>query len=518
MPKEHSVYEPSLSRFRELASGPANLIPVYRVFAADLETPVSVYIKLMDTGGASFLLESVEGGEQVGRYSFVGVNARATIALHGRTIHDSREPGPASPLPDGQDILDTLKGELSRYIPATVPGLPRFVGGAVGYLGYDVARFFEKLPATATAVLDIPDAIFLLADTLVVFDHARHRLMILANVHISPESADVEMAYVEAIQRIERVSERLLRPLPAIPTRRWGTAVNGKAANGKATLGKAALASNLTQEQFEAMVCQAKEHIAAGDIFQVVLSQRLSRQTHAHPFAIYRALRMLNPSPYMFYFDFPEQELQVVGASPEMHVRLEDGTATVRPIAGTRWRGQTEAEDRALEADLLADPKERAEHVMLVDLGRNDIGRVSEYGTVKVKDLMVVERYSHVMHIVSQVEGQIKPGMDAFDLMRATFPAGTVSGAPKVRAMEIIEELEGQRRGLYAGAVGYFSYDGSMDTCIAIRTMLVHGDTVHIQAGCGVVADSDPTREFQETLNKAGALAVAVARAEQGEL
>jgi anthranilate synthase component 1 len=276
----------------------------------------------------------------------------------------------------------------------------------------------------------------------------------------------------------------------------------------------------MSQERFEEMVRQAKEYIAAGDIFQVVLSQRLSRKTSAHPFAIYRALRMLNPSPYMFYFDFSNgsgrHDFQVVGASPELHVRLEDGIASVRPIAGTRPRGSNEAQDVALQEELLADPKERAEHVMLVDLGRNDIGRVSEYGTVNVRDLMVIERYSHVMHIVSHVEGKMKPGMDAFDLMRATFPAGTVSGAPKVRAMEIIEELEGQRRGLYAGAVGYFSYDGSMDTCIAIRTMLVQDDNVYVQAGAGIVADSDPAAEHQESLNKAGALAVAIEQAEQG--
>jgi anthranilate synthase component 1 len=274
----------------------------------------------------------------------------------------------------------------------------------------------------------------------------------------------------------------------------------------------------MTQPQYEAMVRQAKEYIAAGDIFQVVLSQRFSRQTNAHPFAIYRALRMLNPSPYMFFFDFSPLDLHVIGASPEIHVRLEDGTATVRPIAGTRRRGQTAVEDQALEQELLADPKERAEHVMLVDLGRNDIGRVSEYGSVKVSDLMTIERYSHVMHIVSHVTGQLKAGLDAFDLMRATFPAGTVSGAPKVRAMEIIEELEGQRRGLYAGAVGYFSYDGGMDTCITIRTMVMQDDTVYVQAGAGIVADSDPASEYQESVNKASALMVAVDKAEEGLL
>lgn len=501
-----NAYHPTLDDFRQLAAGTANLIPVYREFAADLETPVSVYIKLLDEMGPSFLLESVEGGEQVGRYSFVGVNPRGIVALHGRSVTDMRADHTTTrDLAEGEDILDVLKAELSQFSPADLPGLPRFQGGAVGYLGYDVVRYFERLPETAVPILDIPDAVFLLADTLVVFDHARHRLTILANAQIG---ADVEAAYVDAVQRIARVSEKLLRPLPAIPQRRYGVR-NGK--NGR-------VEANMSQARYEEIVAEAKEHIAAGDIFQVVLSQRFSRQTSADSFAIYRALRMLNPSPYMFFFNLPEFDMQVVGASPEMHVRLEDGVASVRPIAGTRWRGASPQEDKILGDDLLADPKERAEHVMLVDLGRNDIGRVSEYGTVHVRDLMVVERYSHVMHMVSHVEGQIKPNMDAFDLMRATFPAGTVSGAPKVRAMEIIEELEGQRRSLYAGAVGYFSYDGSMDTCIAIRTMLVHGDTVYVQAGAGIVADSDPASEYRECVNKAKALFVAVDKAEQGIL
>ena len=502
-----NVYTPSLEQFRQIAAGEPNLIPVYREFAADLETPVSVYLKLMDEFGDSFLLESVEGGEQVGRYSFVGVNPRGVISLQGSLVTDRRgERAETRPLADGEDILDVIRAEMSRFRPADLPGLPRFQGGAVGYLGYDVVRFFEKLPDTAAAPLNVPDAIFLLADTLVVFDHARHRLMILANARVNGDAA---AAYVEAIQMIERVSERLLRPLPAIPHTRWGASPDKDGA---------ILTSNKTQVQYEAMVRQAKEYIAAGDIFQVVLSQRFSRRTTAHPFAVYRALRMLNPSPYMFYFNLAGHDLQVIGASPEIHVRLEDGVATVRPIAGTRRRGQTPEEDKALEEELLADPKERAEHVMLVDLGRNDIGRVSEYGTVRVSDLMTIERYSHVMHIVSHVEGRLKPEMDAFDLMRATFPAGTVSGAPKVRAMEIIEELEGERRGLYAGAVGYFSYDGSMDTCIAIRTMLMQGDTLYVQAGAGIVADSDPAGEYQECMNKASALLAAVDRAEQGIL
>jgi len=513
-----TTYTPTLDDFRALARGPANLIPVTREFAADLETPVSVYLKLMEEPGASFLLESVEGGEQVGRYSFIGVGIHRRIELHGETITrtdegsanlevraaQEREPGGSR----NGDILDALRAELGRYRAAAVPGLPRLSGGAVGYLGYDVVRFFERLPQTAAPGLDLPDALFLLVDTVVVFDHARHRLILLANASIEGDNPDVEAAYFDALRRIDRLAEKLLRPLPAVPTRRWG-ATHG---NGQE------IGVNMTRERYEEIVREAKEYIAAGDIFQVVLSQRFSRRTSAHPFAVYRALRMLNPSPYMFYFNFAPLDVQVIGASPEMHVRLEDGTATVRPIAGTRRRGANPAEDAALATELLADPKERAEHVMLVDLGRNDIGRVSQYGSVHVRDLMTVERYSHVMHIVSQVEGRIRPELDAYDLMRATFPAGTVSGAPKVRAMEIIEALEGQRRGLYAGAAGYFSYDGSMDTCIAIRTMVMQGDSVSVQSGAGIVADSDPAAEYQECVNKAGALLVAVARAEAGTL
>jgi anthranilate synthase component 1 len=501
------VYRPNLAQFRELAQS-ATLIPVYREFAADLETPVSVYVKLLEQSGPSFLLESVEGGEQIGRYSFIGLNPRGEIALQGRRIsvrHDGAEPVTRE-LAEGEDILHILKAELAPYTPARVPGLPRFIGGAVGYLGYDTVRFYERLPETAQRVLEIPDALLLLADTLVVFDHARHRLLIMSNARPETTAGDVEAAYLDAIQRIEAITERLLRPLPAVPRRLW---LQG------GTLSRE-LQSNKSQAQYEEMVRQAKEYIAAGDTFQVVLSQRLRRETDAHPFAIYRSLRMLNPSPYMFYFNFPDHGFQVIGASPELLVRLEDGVASVRPIAGTRPRGETEESDKQLAEELLADPKESAEHLMLIDLGRNDIGRVANFGSVHVRDLMVIERYSHVMHIVSHVEGRLRPGMDAFDLMRATFPAGTLSGAPKVRSMAIIEELEGERRGLYGGAVGHFGYDGNMDTCIAIRTLLMQGSTIHVQAGAGIVADSDPASEYQECWNKARALAVAVEQAETG--
>ncbi len=476
-----------------------DLVPVYRTLLADLETPVSVYLKLAQMGATSFLLESVEGGEHIGRYSFLGVNPKGTITVQNnqviRTVHGETDTRPLAP---GEDPLHAIKHEFERVKPVQLDGLPRFVGGAVGYLSYDVVRYFERLPDTASKDLNVPDAAFLLPDTLVIFDHAKHQLIVLANAH---NTGDPDAAYEDAVQRIDQIVAALHEPLPPIPESIAPIDTD--------------LRSNMTQERYEQMVRDGKEYIAAGDAFQIVLSQRFSRKTTAHPLAVYRALRMLNPSPYMFLLHFSD-DFSLIGASPEMMVRLEEGIATVRPIAGTRRRGANDAEDKALETELLADPKERAEHVMLVDLGRNDLGRVSDYGTVHVSDMMYIERYSHVMHIVSQVEGKLKPGMDAFDLLRATFPAGTLSGAPKVRAMEIIEELEGTRRGTYGGAVGYFSFDGSMDTCITIRSVLMQGNTAYIQAGAGIVADSDPTREHEECINKARGVAVALQYAERG--
>jgi anthranilate synthase component 1 len=476
-----------------------DLVPVYRTLPADLETPVSVYLKLAAGGTYSFLLESVEGGEQVGRYSFLGVNPKGVVIVRGgevrRTLHGVTS---TRPLADGEDPLDVVKSEFARVKPVHISGLPRFIGGAVGFLAYDVVRYFERLPETAVDEMEVPDVAFMLPDTLVIFDHAKHQLIVLANAH---NTGDRDAAYDEALARIDAIVAALRQPLPAVP---MSSGISG-----------GELVSNLTQEQFEANVRAAKEYIAAGDAFQIVLSQRFSRQTSAPPLAIYRALRMLNPSPYMFFLNFGD-EFSLIGASPEMMVRLEDGVATVRPIAGTRPRGKSEDEDARLADEMMDDPKERAEHVMLVDLGRNDLGRVCEYGTVKVPNMMYVERYSHVMHIVSQVQGVLRPGMDAFDLLRATFPAGTLSGAPKVRAMEIIEELEGTRRGTYGGAVGYFSFDGSMDTCITIRSLFMRGDTLYLQAGAGLVADSDPTREYEESINKAKAVAAAIQYAEQG--
>lgn len=483
-----------------------DLVPVYCTLLADLETPVSVYLKLAQASEASFLLESVEGGEQVGRYSFLGVNPKGLLSVqHNKVTITSHGETTTRELAPGEDPLHVLEQEFERVHPVKIEGLPRFVGGAVGYLSYDFARYIERLPETATDDLGLPDAVFLLVDTLVIFDHAKHQLIVLANAH---NTGDPNAAYEDAVTRIDEIVHALAQPLPYLPD---DTAPQTEAEQS------AELRSNVSREQFEANVRAAKEYIAAGDAFQIVLSQRFQRKTGAHPFTIYRALRALNPSPYMFFLRFNE-DFSLIGASPEMMVRYEDRIGTVRPIAGTRPRGIDEATDQALAEELLADEKERAEHVMLVDLGRNDLGRVCDYGTVRVPNMMYVERYSHVMHIVSQVQGRVRDDMSAFDVLRATFPAGTLSGAPKVRAMEIIEELEGTRRGPYGGAVGYFSFDGSMDTCITIRTMLVHGDKVYCQAGAGIVADSDPAREYEETINKARAVAVAVDNAEKGLL
>ncbi len=477
-----------------------DLVPVYRRLLADLETPVSVFMKLSQSHNAYFMLESVEGGEQVGRYSFIGVNPKGVITFKNNVIsHLVDGETTERSLTEGEDPLHAIKQEFDRYKPVHVDGLPRLIGGAVGYIGYDIVRYFERLPDTSTSDLDLPEAAFMLPDTLVIFDHAKHQLIVMANAYNDTDNP--QTAYQDAIRRIDQIVVALGKPLPSMPI-------------AKEPLNES-LVSNMPQEKFEANVRAAKEYIAAGDAFQIVLSQRFTRRTVASPLAIYRAVRALNPSPYMFYLNFG-QGFTLMGASPEMMVRMEDGIATTRPIAGTRKRGANDAEDRELADDLLADPKERAEHVMLVDLGRNDLGRVSEYGTVKVTEMMNIELYSHVMHIVSQVQGKVRAGMDAFDLFRATFPAGTLSGAPKVRAMEIIEELEGIKRGPYGGAVGYFSLDGSMDTCITIRALIMKEDRVYIQAGAGIVADSDPTNEHVECINKAKALAVAIDYAEHG--
>lgn len=498
------MYHPTLSHVKALAEE-GNLVPVWRELPADLETPVSVYLKLRGEG-SSFLLESVDKGEQVGRYSFVGVSMPGVGAFEILTAQDGtlsvQENGFSRPLEGSGNPLDAAGRIMDRYRPVGVDRLPRFFGGLVGYLGYETARFYDKMAVAPEPGLGLPDAALMLADTVVIFDHVRRRLLVVANAHIRDS---VEAAYQSAVERIEVVTSRLDGALAQHPNLLDGAAGAG-----------GAWQSNVQQPGFEEAVRRIKSHITAGDIFQCVLSQRLSRRTDAEPFSIYRALRMMNPSPYMFFLELPGG-LHLIGASPEMLVRLEGRQAELRPIAGTRPRGTDPVRDQTLAQDLISDPKERAEHVMLVDLGRNDLGRVCRYGSVHVPEQMVVERYSHVMHIVSAVQGELRPELDAFDLMAAAFPAGTVTGAPKIRAMEIIAELERERRGPYAGAVGYFGYSGTMDTCITIRTIVMQEGVAHVQAGAGIVADSDPIREYHETLSKAQALLEAVTTAEQAE-
>lgn len=505
------MYKPSLEEVKKLA-GQSSLVPIYRELPADLETPVSVYLKLQDEG-PSFLLESITGGQNVARYSFIGVRPQALLTtVDNSVIISTRGSQRSIPLTLNEDPLSVLKNEMARYKPAIVPGLPPFTGGAVGYLSYDVVRRFEKLPNTAQPAPILPEAAFMLTDALVAFDHVRQRLLIIANAYLT---GDVTAAYRRAVARIDEIIARLQAPLnEPLPEN-----LNGGSGSTPQIPLKTDMVSNFSRDKFTAAVNRAKEYITAGDIFQVVLSQRFSRTTQANPFDIYRSLRRLNPSPYMVFMRFPgglgTEPLHIIAASPEMQVRLDGDTAELRPIAGTRPRGNTPAEDVELTEELLADEKERAEHVMLVDLGRNDLGRVCEYGSVRVEEMMNVEKYSHVMHIVSDVRGRLEKGRDAFDLLRATFPAGTVSGAPKIRAMEIIEELEGVRRGLYAGVMGYVDYAGNMDSCITIRTLIMQGNTLHIQSGCGIVADSIPDREYEEIINKARALNEAIKSAEQ---
>jgi len=493
--------QPAFESFESLAAR-GNLIPVSASFTADYETPVSAYQKLMAAGGCSFLLESAEKSDQIGRYSFLGNNPRFVFTARGREV-ELRERGSTRTytLPDGEDPLQELERLMAPYRPVEIPGMPPFSGGAVGYLGYDMVRFFEPtVPPASNDQLGLPDMVFMLADTLVVFDHRYRLLQIVANIFVD-DHADSQAAYDWARDRINEIIAQLRTPLPFEPM----SAVVPPAA-------EPAWRSNTTQEEYEAMVLQAKEYILAGDVFQVVPSQRFEVDYHGGPVELYRALRHINPSPYMFCLCF-DHGFALVGSSPEIHVRSLAGRIEIRPIAGTRRRGATAEEDEALAEELLADPKERAEHIMLVDLARNDVGRVAKYQTVKVSDLMTIERYSHVMHIVSNVEGTLDPAHTAYDVMRATFPAGTVSGSPKVRAMQIIRDIEKSRRGAYAGAVGYFGFDGNLDSCIALRTAVVKDAKVYVQAGAGVVADSDPTSEYQETVSKARALIRAVEHA-----
>jgi len=472
------MYYPTLDEVRQLKSQ-GNLVPVYREVAADLDTPVSAFLKIAQ-GSYSFLLESVEGGEKLARYSFIGTEPSLVL--------QADKDNPADPLP-------LIEKELGKYRLAPIAGLPRFHGGMVGYLGYEISHYFETLPSPDQDPLGIPEYILMLADTLLVFDHLTHKIKVVSHAHIGD---DVEAAYRKATKKIDALAERLKQPIPTQAP--------------PAATPISPVSSNLSQDEFQSKVSQAKEYIYGGEIIQVVLSQRLAKPTGASPFAIYRSLRSLNPSPYMYYLHLGDTH--IVGASPELLVRVEDGMVSNHPIAGTRPRSENPTEDIALEEELRNDEKERAEHIMLVDLGRNDIGRVSEPGTVKVTQLMDVERYSHVMHLVSHVEGKLRPELSQYDALRAGFPAGTVSGAPKIRAMEIIAELEPDKRGPYAGAVGYFGFSGNLDSAITIRTIVISGGVAYIQAGAGIVADSVPEREYQECLNKAQALLAAIEHAE----
>ncbi len=491
------MHFPEFDEFCVLARQ-GNLVPVYREILADLETPVSAFLKI-DEGGDAFLLESVEGGEKWARYSFLGVAPELVLSSKGAVVTEARAGLPPVVREVG-DPLDAVRELLRRYRPVAVKGLPRFSGGLVGYLGYDLVRFFEKLPARAGDDLHMPDLYLMQADTLLIFDNVAQHIKVVSHALVPPDAspADLRVAYDGACAKVDRLVTRLQRPV---------VAPHGEGASEPAPVG-----CNLTQEQYESMVRRAKEYIFAGDVIQVVLAQRFECPLRAHPVNIYRSLRAVNPSPYMFFLRAGAQTL--LGASPEVMVRLEGGGVTVRPNAGTRPRGTEEKLDTALEQELLHDPKEIAEHIMLVDLGRNDVGRVSKIGTVAVTERLVVERYSHVMHLVSNVRGELADGLDCFDAFRATFPAGTLTGAPKIRAMEIIDELEPMRRGIYGGAVGYFDFSGNMDTCITIRTLLVSGNRVYIQAGAGIVADSDPEREHAECVNKARAVIHAIRLAE----
>ncbi|MEJ2200938.1 MAG: anthranilate synthase component I [Desulfuromonadaceae bacterium] len=491
------MYCPTLEQFSRLAER-GNLIPVYREILADLETPVSAFKKI-DDGVTAFLLESIQGGEKWARFSFLGSGSGQVFRSRGQ-YYEILKDGAISESGDCADPLVELKRFMAPYQPVAVDGLPRFFGGAVGYLGYDMVRFVETLPDHNPAEIGAYDSCFLLTDTLLIFDNMRQKIKVVSNVYLPP-GADVAASYRQGIAQIESLIERLRTPLAVPQTPDFSD--------------QPALQPNFSREDFMAAVERCKEYVRAGDVIQVVLSQRFSGELGmVDPFDIYRALRTVNPSPYMFFLRFGET--LVVGASPEVLVRQEGDQVEVRPIAGTRPRGASSAEDQALEVDLLADPKECAEHIMLVDLGRNDLGRVCRSGSVEVSELMVIERYSHVMHIVSNVRGKLLPGKDAFDVFRATFPAGTLSGAPKIRAMEIIDELEPCRREIYGGAVGYFSFSGNMDMAIVIRTLVVREGKIHLQAGAGIVADSNPEAEYQETVNKAQGVISALNMARKG--
>jgi len=472
-----------------------NTLPVTETMLADMLTPVSAYLRLRAGASASFLLESIEGDERIARYSFLGRNP--TYSLRTRNLKTEMMTPSGLTTLDG-NFFDNLQRLLSPYHPPKVPGRPRFTGGLVGFIGYDLVRHIEKIPTSVVNDCGVEDARLGCFPTVLAFDHLRHQITLIANVVVDKEKS-LFAQYQQAVEEIEQLKSRLSQP--GVPTEGFRASLSD-------------LTSNETRDHFESDVLRAKEYIAAGDIFQVVLSQRFSLPYAGDVFEVYRALRMINPSPYLYYLDFGDS--MVIGSSPEILVRHEGRRAEVYPIAGTRPRGQTEEEDAQLEGELLADEKERAEHVMLVDLGRNDLGRVCQIGSVHVEELMKIVRYSHVMHLASRVSGRVDSAKTSVDVFKATFPAGTVSGAPKVRAMEIIDELESTRRGLYAGGVGYFDFSGNLDTCIAIRTIYGKNGHLYFQTGAGIVADSQPDREYDETVNKAKALIEAIALASRG--
>ena len=480
-----------------------NLVPVWKELLADQETPVSAYervrtyLRERDDASHTYLLESVEGGEHIGRYSFIGGTPRTILRAYGRRVEIDHGNGAPWVIED-IDPLDALKTHMKQFAPVVDdPSLPRFIGGAVGFFGYDMVSQLEpRIPVIGNDDIGNPDMVFMVTDGLVVFDRVSHTLKIVANAHIE---GDPEEAYEKALAQIDDLSKALQTPVERVLI------------DMHTDLEPLEPKSNTTKEEFMGMVDRVKEYVRAGDVIQTVISQRFEIENEADSLDVYRALRSINPSPYMFCLDMGESA--IVGTSPEIHVRCEDKKVEVRPIAGTRPRGKTPEEDLALEKELLADPKERAEHIMLVDLGRNDIGRVCDFKSIEVPDLMVVERYSHVMHIVSDVTGDLSDDHDEYDVMRVTFPAGTVSGAPKIRAMEIIAELEKSKRGPYAGAVGYFNYNGNFDSAITIRTVILDKDKAYVQAGAGIVADSVPINEYEETRNKARGMMKALALA-----
>jgi anthranilate synthase component 1 len=489
-------YSPNFSKFSELAQQ-YRWVPVYRRLLSDVLTPVTGFRKL-DDGQSACLFESVIGGEKVGRYSFISADPYLTISAWRNEVHVDSAAG--REVLHCDNPLDELRRRLQEVRAAHPPNLPPFIGGAIGYAGYDVVRYAERLPNAPEDDRQLPDLSFGFYDRMVIFDNVTKTMYVVAMARVDRHQGDLQAAYDEACQRVDAWVQRLTAPAVDLAPTDIDTDRHPET--------DLAAVSNFEQAQFEKAVERCVEYIRAGDIFQVVISQRMAVPVRSEPFEIYRTLRVVNPSPFMFFLRTPETIL--VGSSPEIMCRVMNGRITVRPLAGTRPRGKTYDEDVRLAEELLADPKERAEHVMLVDLGRNDVGRVAEYGTVKLSDVMTIERYSHVMHITSNVTGQLRPGKDAFDALQACLPAGTVSGAPKVRAMEIIDELEPHRRGPYAGAVGYMDFAGNMDTCIALRTIVVQNGTAYVQAGAGIVADSVPASEYQETLNKARGLLRAI--------